>query len=102
MESQTPFLIPIVGAIVGFELKASHLLGRHFSTWAMSPTLFALGYFPDSLPLFPQADLELWSSCRWGYKYVPPFPAFFVKMESHKLFPQTGLKLWSFWFLPPW
>jgi ABC-type uncharacterized transport system permease subunit len=28
--------------IVGFEFRALHMLGRHSTTWAMPPVLFAL------------------------------------------------------------
>jgi hypothetical protein len=34
-------------AVLGFELRAPHLLGRHFPTWTTPPALFCVGYFPD-------------------------------------------------------
>jgi hypothetical protein len=32
---------------LGFELRASRLLGRHSTTWATHPAHFCVGYFPD-------------------------------------------------------
>jgi hypothetical protein len=34
-------------AVLGLELKASHLLGRHSTTWAIRPAFFYIGYFQD-------------------------------------------------------
>jgi hypothetical protein len=36
-------------AVLGFELGASLLLGRHCTTWATSPALFCVGYFRDGV-----------------------------------------------------
>jgi hypothetical protein len=35
--------------IQGFELMASWLLSRYFTTWATSPTLFCVGFFWDTV-----------------------------------------------------
>jgi hypothetical protein len=35
------------GVVLGFELRASHWLGRHSITWATSPALFCDGFFQD-------------------------------------------------------
>jgi hypothetical protein len=34
-------------AVLEFELRASHLLGRHSATWATLQALFSVGYFWD-------------------------------------------------------
>jgi hypothetical protein len=36
-------------AALEFELRASHLLGRHSTTWATLPALFSIGYFWDRI-----------------------------------------------------
>jgi hypothetical protein len=41
-------LVTFFFAILEFELKALHLLGRHSTTWAMSPALFCFSYFSES------------------------------------------------------
>jgi hypothetical protein len=33
--------------VLGFELRASHLLGRHFTIWVTLPALFLIVYFQD-------------------------------------------------------
>jgi hypothetical protein len=35
--------------VAGFELRASHLLGRCSTTWAFPPALFCVGYFWDRI-----------------------------------------------------
>jgi hypothetical protein len=37
-------------ALLGFELRASFLLGRHCITWVTPPALFWVGYFWDRVP----------------------------------------------------
>jgi hypothetical protein len=38
-------LLSFLLAILGFELKASHLLNRYSTTWVTPPALFCTGYF---------------------------------------------------------
>jgi hypothetical protein len=48
IQSFLPSFFPILFSMVlGNELRASHLLGRHFSTWATLPALFSLVIFEE-------------------------------------------------------
>jgi hypothetical protein len=49
--------------VLGFELKASWVLGRCFTTWATSCTFYF--YFLDRVLPFTQAGLGWSSSCLW-------------------------------------
>jgi hypothetical protein len=40
--------------VLGFELKASQLLGRHSITWATPPDLFVLNGLEPSWSLLPE------------------------------------------------
>jgi hypothetical protein len=51
--------------VLGFELPASCLLGRHFATWAMPQPFFVLVIFQVVSCIFPQMILRLWSSYLW-------------------------------------
>jgi hypothetical protein len=76
--------------VLGFwvVLRASCLLGRHATTWAVSPVPFSFGYFGDMVSLFAQASL-----C-WAYKWLLPNPIFSIEIESQKLFfAQAGFRL---------
>jgi hypothetical protein len=46
---------------VAFELRTSHLLGKHSNSWAMSSTLFVL-FFKYGLTLFP--------GLAWRFSYL--------------------------------
>jgi hypothetical protein len=52
-------LFVFIFAVLGFELMASHLLGKHFTTWTTPSTLFTVGYFQDSV---------LWTICPTGFE----------------------------------
>jgi Trk-type K+ transport system membrane component len=41
------FLFIYILVLLGLELWASHLLGRHYTVWASLPALFHVGYFQD-------------------------------------------------------
>jgi hypothetical protein len=63
--------------VLGFELRVSHLLGRHGTTWAMPPALFCFSYFLGRVLHFVQDWPQMWSSylCllhSWDYKYELP------------------------------
>jgi hypothetical protein len=50
-------------SLLGFELKPSHLLVRHSTTWATLLLFFVMGIFKIvDHKLFPWPDFELWSS----------------------------------------
>jgi hypothetical protein len=54
---------------LGFELKASHLLGRWSTTWAISLALFCVGCFWYKVlqivcPAWPQMVMPLFSASR--------------------------------------
>jgi hypothetical protein len=68
-------------AVLGFELKALHLLGRHSITWAMPPTLFTVIFQIRSpicvclgWPGLQSSYLRFLLS--WDNRYVPLCPAF--------------------------
>jgi hypothetical protein len=82
-------------AVLMFELRALHLLGRKSTTWATSSDLFCFCYFSDSLPLLPRAGLGLRSSylgllCTWDYRHVPPWLTYFWDRVS-LIFPLLSL-----------
>jgi hypothetical protein len=76
--------------LLEFELRASYLLGKWPTTWAI---LFASVYFSEGLMVFPRTKLEPQSSylCllgSWDYRHVPSCrPWIFLKIYfilSHK------------------
>jgi hypothetical protein len=52
------FLLEFYSAVWGFELRASHLLGMHSTTWIMPPVLFCFVIFRIESLVFAQADLD--------------------------------------------
>jgi hypothetical protein len=90
--------------VLGFELRDLYLVGRHSSTWAMLPALFALvilegltfcpGCLDNDLPI-----LDFLSSLGW--QAWAPHPAFTYWNEVSQTFAQAGLELWSTWSQPP-
>jgi hypothetical protein len=77
------FILFLAG--LGFELKALHLLGRHYTFWAMPPALFALVIFLIERP----RSSYLHFPCSWDDRYTPPHPAFhwLIWDLSHFFFP---------------
>jgi hypothetical protein len=72
--------------VVGFEFRASHLLGRHSSAWVMLLSFFVLVIFEIGshfLPGLAWTTILLFytSCCTWDDRYVPPHPAFSVEMR---------------------
>jgi hypothetical protein len=99
--------------VLRLELRALHLLGRHFTIWAIPPAEL---YLMVLLPLFRDAyktgflffvcfwwdwslNLRL-CPCKSGALPLEPslqsiFFWLFWRWGSHKLFVQAGLELWS-------
>jgi hypothetical protein len=82
-----PWVLPLwfsflgEGEVLGFELWASHLLGRCSTTWA-TLALLALVILEIGSPFLPRpawsAFLLFYASCHsWGGRQVPVCPAFF-------------------------
>jgi hypothetical protein len=46
-------------AVLGFELRALNLISKHYSTWTMQSTLFALLIFQIESRFYSLADLDL-------------------------------------------
>jgi hypothetical protein len=55
------FILIIFFVVLGFDLKASCLLGRYSTTWDTLPALFVLDIFEvGSRDLFAQAGFKSW------------------------------------------
>jgi hypothetical protein len=79
------------GAVWGFELRASHLLGRCSSIWTAPLVLFLVDLFWNRVSYLCTCWPELWSfslgfpSC-WDDRHVPPCLPFSVEMGSCEIF----------------
>jgi hypothetical protein len=68
------FACLFVSAVLGFELRVSHLLGRYCTTWVMLPALFCFSYFSDRVLHFcpwPSLRPRFYYLCvrySWDYK----------------------------------
>jgi hypothetical protein len=71
-------LFYFTSAVFGVELKASHLLGRLFTTWAPLPALITLVVFEIvSYPGWPGPwNSYLYFLCSWDDKHWSPHPTF--------------------------
>jgi hypothetical protein len=93
--------------LLGIELIASHLLGRHTVTWAILPVPFAL--VPDQPR--PQSSY-LYLPCSWNDRHLPLLPAYFLKWGLVNFFPCLALDQdpphlclpcnWDYRCEPPW
>jgi hypothetical protein len=74
--------------ILGFEFRASYLLGRCSATWAMPLALFCCNYFSDSLLFMHGADLRLCSSylcllCSRDRRHMPSCLAYWLRWRFY-------------------
>jgi hypothetical protein len=85
---------------VGFELRASWLLGRYSSSWAMPPALFCFIFEVGRI-----LDFCLWLAsdwdpptcgllCSWDHRCPPLY--LLVSWDGISLFALAGLNPWSF------
>jgi hypothetical protein len=75
LERLLVFCVVFVLAVLGFELRTFHLIGRHSTTWAMAPAGFALVIFEiGSCVLLANLDHDppIYAS----HRYMPSHPAF--------------------------
>jgi hypothetical protein len=58
------FFLPssLTFSLLGFKLRALHLLGKCYTTWPMPPPLFCFSYFSDRALLLPGTSLRLLTS----------------------------------------
>jgi hypothetical protein len=83
--------------ILGFELRALHLLGRYSTSWLMPPVLLFLVIFEMESCFLPKqvwtTVLLFYTFCHsWDDRYVTPCPAFPLRW---------GLEVRSSWSQPP-
>jgi hypothetical protein len=80
-------------AVLGFEFRALHLLGRWSPTWASPLALFALVISGTRSHIFAQVGLTTvltYVCCVAGIRSEPPYPLFYVEVEPCQL-PALGL-----------
>jgi hypothetical protein len=68
-----------VCVLLGFELRASHLVGSHSTTWAMLPPLFSLVIFDIGSHFLPRLNWNRDPPClslphSWANSHVSPHP----------------------------
>jgi hypothetical protein len=92
------FLLAIFLVTLGFELRASCLLGRYYTPWAMHQPFFALFmYFFDRVSHFclgPASDLDPPTCASHIAGITGANHLIFWDRESCLLFDQTGLEPW--------
>jgi hypothetical protein len=84
--------------VLGFELGASHLLGRCSTAWASLPTLFAMVNLEMGSHFLPRLAwtvvLLFWASCHsWDDRRLPPHPALFCWDRVSKLLSELDWNL---------
>jgi hypothetical protein len=102
----TVFLVFWFFTVLGFKRRASHLVGRHYTTWATPPASFAFVIFLARILHFSQGNLRLQSSfvclpCRLDDMHAPPHLVYLLRLDSHWLFAHPGLDSWSSQSQPP-
>jgi hypothetical protein len=78
--------------VLGFKLRASHLLGKHSTTSATPLAFFVLVTLERGSHFMPRSActviLFYASNCSWDDRHLPPHPPFSIEMESQELFCQ--------------
>jgi hypothetical protein len=79
--------------VLEFKHRASLLLDRCSTTWAMPPALFCSGYFWDRVSLFAWTGVFLFytSCCTWDVKWVHHARVFHWDWVSPTFLPGIGL-----------
>jgi hypothetical protein len=79
-------------AIWGFELRTLHLLGKHYTTWAVLPALFFLLrlFFDTVLCLLYQLvsnhNPPSYASCSsWVHRCIPPYSAYLLRWDHNNI-----------------
>jgi hypothetical protein len=82
-------------SVMGFELRALHLLGKHSTTWD-TPRPFCVGCFWNGVLLYSQVNMDCdphfcASLCSWDDRWALLQPAL-VEIVSRELIAQAGLR----------
>jgi hypothetical protein len=107
----SPFLFCFVWAVLGFELRASCLLGRsHVSLAHHAPNPFCFIVISQTVSPFLCPGLALYcyppmyAPPIWDYRQGPPCLPHLLRwvLTNFLKFVQAVLKRWSSWSLPNW
>jgi hypothetical protein len=74
------------GEVLGIDLRALYLLGRHCTTWTKLPSLFAFRYFTNKVLCvhvfawrWPWTVSLLWLLCNGDHRHVPPHRDYWLR-----------------------
>jgi hypothetical protein len=88
--------------VLGFELRASHLIDRSYTFWAILPALFAFSHIFGSrvLYFFWGSGLRVWSSyvcflSRWDCRHILPHLVYLLKWGLADIFQASVILLIS-------
>jgi hypothetical protein len=86
-----PHLLLLFLAVLGFELRALHLLGKCSTTRATSPALFSFSYFSDKVLHFFCPGPHLCLLLSWDSKCVSPRPICWLRKSFTNFLPGLAL-----------